>query len=77
MTIDGVEIAIETDIAVGHKLARHTIAKEEKVIKYGAAIGVAKVNISQGAHVHLNNLRSDYIPSHTRSSVNHDTSSRD
>ncbi len=56
-------------ISVGHKIARKRIAKGQKVIKYGVSIGSAIANIAIGDHVHLHNMKSDYIPSHTRQSL--------
>ncbi len=59
---------IPSDINVGHKLAYSNIAKGEKIIKYGVAIGSATTTINTGEHVHLHNIKSDYISSHTRAS---------
>ena len=52
---------------MGHKIALRRIHSGEKVIKFGAAIGSAAATIEAGEHVHLHNLRSDYIPAHDRS----------
>jgi hypothetical protein len=65
LLIDGVEVRIDTDIGIGHKLARRDIAPGEKVRKYGAIIGSATSAIPRGAHIHLHNLASDYIPTYT------------
>ena len=56
------------DINVGHKVARNDIKKGDKIIKYGAAIGSSTKDIGIGEHVHIHNIQSDYIPSHTRAS---------
>ncbi len=56
-------------ISVGHKVARKRIAEGQKVIKYGVSIGSAIANIAIGDHVHLHNMKSDYIHSHTRQSL--------
>jgi hypothetical protein len=37
----------------------------EKVYKCGVPIGSAKQNIRSGAHIHLHNLKSDYISTYT------------
>ena len=53
-------------IEVGHKIARQHIQKGDKIIRYGVSIGSAIDDIKTGEHIHLQNLKSDYIPSHTR-----------
>lgn len=60
-------IEAQDDIGVGHKLARRDINRGDKVLRYGAPIGSATRDIPRGAHVHLHNLKSDHISSHTRS----------
>lgn len=55
-------------INVGHKIARSPIKKGQQIIKYGVSIGSAINNIATGEHVHIHNMKSDYIPSHTRQS---------
>lgn len=55
-----------TDIALGHKVARVAIKTGDKVLRYGVSIGSATQNIRAGEHVHLHNMKSDYIASHTR-----------
>jgi hypothetical protein len=60
---------VATHIDVGHKIARYKLVKGQKVIKHGVSIGSATVDISIGEHVHLHNMKSDYIPSHTRQSL--------
>jgi (2R)-sulfolactate sulfo-lyase subunit alpha len=68
VNIDGQDFVMETNINVGHKLSRTTIKTGDNIIKYGASIGSATENISAGSHVHMHNIKSDYIPSHTRQS---------
>ena len=68
ITIGGDKSVMQTAIAVGHKVAHHALAVGDKVIKYGAAIGSVTCAIDEGEHVHLHNMRSDYIASHSRSS---------
>jgi hypothetical protein len=65
LLIDGVMVVIEGDIGIGHKLARCDIATGEKILKYGAIIGSATQPIARGAHIHLHNLASDYLPTYT------------
>jgi hypothetical protein len=67
-TIEGVDIYMTTDITVGHKIARKNILKGDKIFKYGVPIGSAVQDIAFGEHVHMHNIKSDYIASHTRQS---------
>jgi altronate dehydratase len=55
---------IDHDIALAHKIARRAIAAGEKVLKYGAPIGVATLAIAAGCHVHVHNMKSDYTPTY-------------
>jgi (2R)-sulfolactate sulfo-lyase subunit alpha len=64
--IDGASLAAPHDVAVGHKIARHALAVGDKVLKYGAPIGSMTAPAAPGAHVHMHNMKSDYIASHTR-----------
>jgi hypothetical protein len=64
-TIDGCEIAFAQNIAIGHKVAARDIKPGEKIYKCGVPIGSAKEMIPAGGHVHLHNLKSDYIATYT------------
>jgi (2R)-sulfolactate sulfo-lyase subunit alpha len=66
LTIDGQVVIASADVAVGHKLARRALAVGDKVLKYGAPIGSMTAPAAAGEHVHLHNMKSDYIASHTR-----------
>ncbi|PYX38109.1 MAG: altronate hydrolase [Acidobacteria bacterium] len=63
--IDGHEIVFTQHIAIGHKVAVRYIQPGEKVFKCGVPIGSAKEMIPAGAHIHLHNLKSDYIATYT------------
>jgi hypothetical protein len=65
MTADG-DIRVSGAVAVGHKIARSEIAGGQPIIKYGVPIGSALRDVFRGEHVHLHNMRSDYIASHAR-----------
>jgi altronate dehydratase small subunit len=65
LLVDGAMVVIEGEIGIGHKLARREIAAGEKILKYGAIIGSATQPIARGAHIHLHNLASDYLPTYT------------
>jgi len=45
-----------SDIPVGHKIALCDIPAGETIIKYGEAIGQAKVPIKRGEWVHTHNM---------------------
>jgi altronate dehydratase small subunit len=64
--LDGQSFTIPASVELGHKLARQVIEPNARVLKYGAPIGSMKVRVARGEHVHLHNLKSDYIPSTTR-----------
>lgn len=74
LVIDGVAVPIALDIGVGHKLARRRLAVGDKVYRYGAPIGSMTQAANRGEHVHMHNMQSDYIPSHTRTRQNQDRS---
>jgi (2R)-sulfolactate sulfo-lyase subunit alpha len=63
--IDGHEVVFTQNIAVGHKVAACDIKAGEKVHKCGVPIGSAKEMIPAGSHMHLHNLKSDYIATYT------------
>ena len=64
--IDGESLTMPADVELGHKLARRALAAGARVLKYGAPIGSMNKAVARGEHVHLHNLRSDYIPSTSR-----------
>ena len=64
--LDGEAFVIPAAVELGHKLARRVIEADGRVLKYGAPIGSMKLRVARGEHVHLHNLKSDYIPSTTR-----------
>ena len=55
---------LDREIPLAHKVARRAIAEGEKILKYGAPIGVATQAIAAGAHVHVQNMKSDYTPTY-------------
>ncbi len=72
VTFDGTPVTLSSDIAVGHKIARYDLKAGDKIFKYGAPIGSMKVDAPRGAHVHMHNMKSDYISSHTREATGHE-----
>ena len=63
--IDGREILFIQPIGFGHKVARKEIKKGERIVKYNIAIGSAIEDIPAGTHIHLHNMKSDYITTYT------------
>ena len=63
--IGGVVHVLNTPLGLGHKIAAHHSASGEKILKYGAPIGSAIAEIQPGEHVHLHNMKSDYLPTFT------------
>ena len=63
--IDGHEVVFTETVPIGHKVAARDIKAGEKVYKCGVPIGSAKEMIPAGAHMHLHNLKSDYIATYT------------
>src|SRR5579864_2021804 len=56
LRVDGVRLVTRDEIPAGHKVALHTIAAGEMVLRYGQAIGRARQTIEAGQHVHTHNL---------------------
>lgn len=65
LTLDGVALAADRDVAVGHKIAARAIDEGETIVKYGCPIGLATQPIPAGHYVHTHNVRSGYLPTYT------------
>ena len=65
LVLEGLEFRADVPMELGHKFALEAILKGEKILKYGVPIGSATGDISAGAHVHLHNMKSDYIDTYT------------
>lgn len=63
--IGDIKIILKKELGLGQKIAAKNISKGEKVIKFGVPIGSATEDIPIGSHVHLHNLKSDYISTYT------------
>jgi altronate dehydratase small subunit len=63
---DKEKIVLMQNIDLAHKVSREALSKGDKIIKYGVSIGSALQDIGPGEHVHMHNMKSDYIPPHTR-----------
>lgn len=66
LTIDQSMVNAPTAVHVGHKVARQAFKPGDKVFKYGVPIGSVTQVVNPGEHVHSHNMKSDYIPSHSR-----------
>ena len=56
---------IDKNITLGHKIAARDIEKGENIIKFNMSIGSAVSKIKKGEHVHIHNMKSDFIPTYT------------
>ena len=65
LSIDGVSVTLAHAVPLGHKLARRPLARGDKVLRYGAAIGSVTRPVGAGEHLHTHNLASDYLPTYT------------
>ncbi|HRZ98038.1 MAG TPA: altronate dehydratase family protein, partial [Paludibacter sp.] len=59
VVVDGVEITINAEIPMGHKFALTDVAEKENIIKYGYAIGHARVAIKQGDWVNETTIKTN------------------
>ncbi|WP_429303963.1 UxaA family hydrolase [Paraburkholderia sp. GAS199] len=63
--IEGERVTLARTIELGHKVARRELAKDDKVLRYGAVIGHVTGPVARGEHLHTHNLESDYLPTYT------------
>ena len=63
--IEGENFVLPQPLGMGHKIAARDISTGEKILKYGATIGSATKAIAKGEHVHLQNMKRDYLPTFT------------
>lgn len=66
LAVGGGQLTVPQDIALGHKIARHDLRTGDKVFRFGMAIGSMTADAPRGSHVHLHNMKSDYIATHSR-----------
>lgn len=64
-TIGNTTVTFDVALSTGHKVACRNIRRGERVIKFGVPIGSATRDIRIGEHVHLHNLKSDFINTYT------------
>jgi altronate hydrolase len=59
--VGGERLTTQDAIPFAHKMAIRAIPKDAQVFKYGVPIGRAKTAIEPGQHVHVHNIKSDYV----------------
>ena len=57
--VDDLELTLKEDISKGHKVALCDISKDSHVIKYGAPIGYALDNLTQGQWIHTHTIKTN------------------
>jgi altronate dehydratase small subunit len=65
INVEGEEMIMSSSFGLGHKMAARNIEAEEKIIKFGLPIGSATTSIAKGEHIHLHNMKSDFVPTYT------------
>jgi hypothetical protein len=65
VSIEGRAFTVPRPLTLGHKLAARDIRRGEKILKYHMPIGSAIRDIAAGEHVHLHNMKSDYLDTAT------------
>lgn len=63
---EGGTVVLGVRVGVGHKIAACDLAPGDKIVKYGVSIGSATTAIKAGGHIHLHNMKSDYLPTYLR-----------
>ena len=69
LEINGETHRLDVTVGLGHKIAAVAIAAGTKIIKCHVPIGSATCDIAQGEHIHLHNMKSDYLPTFVRSDM--------
>jgi altronate dehydratase small subunit len=59
--LTGIRLTARDLVPLGHKIALRHIRTGEKILKFGVPVGSATVDIPAGAHVHMHNVKSDYL----------------
>ncbi len=61
VAINGMTLVARDAIPLGHKMAIRPIAAGGKIRKFGVPVGSATAPIEPGCHVHVHNVKSDYV----------------
>lgn len=59
------ELTIKDNVPFAHKIALAYLAPGQQVKKFGVPIGSTTRAIAKGEHVHVHNIKSDYIINQT------------
>ena len=65
LQVQGHRVVLALAVPTGHKFAFRPVARDDKIVKYGAPIGRATCDIAPGEPMHLHNVTSDYLPTYT------------
>ncbi|MCL4851274.1 MAG: UxaA family hydrolase [Bryobacteraceae bacterium] len=60
--VDGAAVKVADAVPAGHKIALKAIQPEEMVVRYGQAMGRARILIEAGRHVHTHNVSFEELP---------------
>lgn len=63
-SVGDVRLLIQQNTPFGHKVALRDIPASAAIVKCGVSIGTATIAIAAGEHVHLHNMKSNYIPTY-------------
>ncbi len=67
--VQGATYTLPVSLGLGHKIAACHLNHGDKILKYGVPIGSATTAIQRGEHIHLHNMKSDYLPTYTLDSA--------
>ena len=59
--LGALELTALDPIPLGHKVAVSHIGAGQKILKFGVPVGLATADIPAGRHVHMHNVKSDYL----------------
>jgi len=65
LEIGGQQIVVSHALGLGHKVAAVALKAGDPVVKFGLPIGVATTAIAAGEHIHLHNMKSNFISTYT------------
>ena len=66
LVVNGQAVELDTDVALGFKVAAEDLVEGATAIRLGMPIGRATTDIARGQVVHTHNLESLYLRTHAR-----------